>query len=87
MIDGVLYGTDGDESLNAADHGVAQVDGGYGDDLIIGSDRNDVLNGGHGEGRLEGGAGDDLLISRSDGREPQIAQDRWALVNEGGRRR
>ena len=75
VIDGVLYGTDQGETLEASDHGVAEVNGGYGDDLVLGSDRDDVLDGGHGEDRLEGGAGNDLLISRSDGREPQIAQD------------
>jgi hypothetical protein len=75
VIDGVLYGTDRDETLNAADYNVTKVHAGYGDDIVIGTDRDDVLAGGHGEDRLEGGAGDDLLVSYADGREPEIAQN------------
>ena len=74
VINGVLYGTEGNNILSAASHGVNQVQGDYGDDTILGSDGDDILDGGHGEDRLEGGAGDDLLISRADGREPRIAQ-------------
>ena len=69
-VDGRIYGTVGDDTLSGSD-----VDAGYGDDRVTGSDGNDRLDGGHGEDWLEGGPGDDLLISRSDGREPQIAQD------------
>ena len=69
-VEGRLYGTDADETLTGSD-----VDAGYGDDLVLGTAGNDRLDGGHGEDRLEGGEGDDLLISRSDGREPMIAQD------------
>ncbi|MEM7311906.1 MAG: LamG-like jellyroll fold domain-containing protein [Planctomycetota bacterium] len=75
VVDGVLHGTHGDDTLDAAAFGVTEIHAGYGDDLLIGTDFDDVLNGGHGEDRLEGGAGNDLLISRSDGREPQIAQN------------
>ncbi|WP_324293472.1 LamG-like jellyroll fold domain-containing protein, partial [Moorena producens] len=75
VIDGVLQGTDGNDVLDAGEHGVTEVHGGYGDDEVIGTSGNDVLNGGHGEDVLRGGDGDDLLVSRSDGREPVIAQD------------
>ena len=75
VIDGVLHGTNGnDGELEAALFGVNQVQGNYGDDSLRGTSGNDILDGGHGEDILRGGAGDDLLISRSDGREPQIAQ-------------
>ncbi len=70
IVPGRVYGTNDSESLSGND-----VHGGYGDDLVTGTAGNDRLDGGHGEDRLEGGDGDDLLISRSDGREPQIAQD------------
>ena len=70
QVAGRLVGTDLDEHLSGSD-----VDGGYGNDVIVGTDGNDRLDGGHGEDRLEGGAGDDLLVSRSDGREPPIAQN------------
>ena len=75
VIDDVLVGSDSDERLDAAEFGVQQVHGGYGNDLVIGTAGDDVLDGGHGEDVLEGGDGDDLLISRSDGREPVIAQE------------
>ena len=70
QISGRTYGTDANETLSGAD-----VDAGYGDDLVTGTAGNDRLDGGHGQDRLEGGDGDDLLISRADGREPLIAQD------------
>ena len=70
ISDGHIQGTDADEHIKGSD-----VHGGYGDDVIEGTNGDDVLDGGHGEDRLEGGAGNDLLISRSDGREPQIAQE------------
>ncbi|MEM6474303.1 MAG: LamG-like jellyroll fold domain-containing protein, partial [Planctomycetota bacterium] len=69
-IDGVLLGTDAGESLSGSN-----VNGSYGDDEIDGTSEDDVLDGGHGEDIIRGGEGDDLLISRSDAREPQIAQD------------
>ena len=75
VIDGVLYGTDNDETLDAGMYGVTEVHAGYGDDTVIGTSGNDRLDGGHGEDRLEGGDGDDLLVSYSDGREPVIAQN------------
>ena len=73
--DGLLYGTDDGELLEAGDHGVMDVYGGYGDDTIVGTSESDILQGGHGEDRLVGGDGDDFLISFADGREPVIAQD------------
>ena len=70
MIDGVLTGTDRGEGLTGQ-----FVNGGYGDDAIAGTLFDDILIGGHGEDILYGMEGDDLLISRSDGREPVLAQD------------
>ncbi|MEM8865696.1 MAG: LamG-like jellyroll fold domain-containing protein, partial [Planctomycetota bacterium] len=85
-IDGVLVGTDNGEQLAGS-----AVHGGYGDDEITGTDGADILDGGHGEDVIFGGAGDDLLISRSDGREPVIAQaytsadDPYGEVDPGSR--
>lgn len=70
QVEGRTYGTDADETISGTD-----VDASYGDDTVQGTSGNDRLDGGHGEDRLEGGDGDDLLVSRSDGREPVIAQD------------
>ncbi|MEP3045455.1 MAG: LamG-like jellyroll fold domain-containing protein [Roseibium sp.] len=78
-----LDGTDGADAIdgglgNDTINGGAGNDllqGGYGNDDLIGGNGNDVLDGGHGEDLLDGGAGDDLLISRSDGREGEIAYD------------
>ena len=69
FVGGTLMGTDADEELTGGN-----INGGYGDDLLIGTAGGDLLDGGHGEDRLEGGVGADVLTSRSDGREPQIAQ-------------
>ncbi len=63
MGDDVLQGGAGNDELR----------GGYGVDLLEGGDGDDVLEGGHGEDALYGGDGNDILISRSDAREPQIA--------------
>lgn len=73
-IDGVIVGTDRREWLIVAQYGVHALDGGYGDDYVLGSNDADRLAGGHGEDLVWGGAGDDVLVSRSDGREPVIAQ-------------
>ena len=70
VVNGRLLGTDNDETLTGA-----KVHGGYGDDMVNGTGGDDLLDGGHGEDRLFGGGGDDMLVSRSDGREPEIAQD------------
>ena len=70
VVNGRLLGTDNDETLTGA-----KVHGGYGDDMVNGTGGDDLLDGGHGEDRLFGGGGNDMLISRSDGREPEIAQD------------
>ena len=69
VIDGVLYGTDGDDQLLGS-----QVQAGYGNDTVTGTSGDDRLDGGYGEDRLEAGAGNDVLVSRSDGGEPVIAQ-------------
>ncbi len=70
VIEGLLVGTEDGEQLNGS-----LVDGSYGNDGIVGTSGSDVLSGGHGQDVVFGAAGDDLLISRSDGREPVIAQD------------
>ncbi len=69
-IDGVMVGTDNGETLA----GFRYVNGAYGDDVVIGTSKADTLDGGEGEDQIDGGDGDDLIISRSDGREPVIAQ-------------
>ena len=70
-----LYGTDKNEELSANDHGVNDIFGAYGDDKLVGTSKEDRINGGHGLDQLQGGAGNDVLLSRSDGREPRIAQE------------
>lgn len=69
-MDGVLYGTERGEMLMGSN-----ISGSYGDDYVQGTPGNDILDAGHGEDIVLGGAGDDLIISRSDGREPVIAQN------------
>ena len=75
VMDGWLFGTDSNDLLDAGLYLVDMVDGGYGDDIVVGSSLADFLDGGHGEDRLIGGDGDDFLYSTSDGREPVIAQN------------
>ncbi len=70
-----FYGTDDDDVIDAATEGVNDVHGNYGNDVITGTDEADVLDGGHGEDTVYGGGGNDIIYSRSDGREPIIAQD------------
>ena len=48
--------------------------GGYGNDVLNGGTGNDMLDGGDGIDIVMGGIGDDVIISRSDDREPEIAQ-------------
>ncbi|MDO9103744.1 MAG: calcium-binding protein [Methylovulum sp.] len=43
-------------------YGTAMLNGGAGDDTLIGSDGNDLLNGGSGNDSMRGGAGDDTYI-------------------------
>lgn len=74
LIEGVLVGThQGDVLVGDADR-TNRIEGSYGNDLIVGGPLADRIAGGHGEDIVRGGAGDDVLISRSDGREPVIAQ-------------
>ena len=74
-IDGVLVGTDRRDFLNGDLLGSTNLNGGYRNDELLGTDGDDRLDGGHGEDVVNGGKGNDLIISRSDGREPLIAQD------------
>lgn len=69
MLDG---GAGDDELIGGA--GEDNLKGGYGDDDLVGGDDSDVVDGGHGEDMVDGGAGDDVILSRSDDREPVIAQ-------------
>ncbi|MGF1455500.1 MAG: calcium-binding protein [Alphaproteobacteria bacterium] len=68
-----LDGGAGDDSLNGGD-GNDVLMGGYGDDAVNGESGNDTVQGGHGNDTVMGGDGNDLVLSRSDGREPLIAQ-------------
>ncbi|MEO1496527.1 MAG: LamG-like jellyroll fold domain-containing protein [Planctomycetota bacterium] len=70
VIDGVTYGTDNGEMLTGS-----HLLGEYGDDYLQGTLGDDYLEAGHGEDIVVGGDGDDLIVSRSDGREPVIAQN------------
>ena len=67
-----LKGEMGDDTLQGG-AGNDDLKGGYGVDLLQGGEGDDVLDGGHGEDALFGGDGNDILISRSDAREPFIA--------------
>ncbi len=76
-IDGPIYGTSGDETVNAPDGdgyvlysgssaspsgtGSDTLNGGSGADFLYGGDGDDTLNGGDGDDRLSGGAGTDTL--------------------------
>ncbi|MGB1018254.1 MAG: hypothetical protein ACPGVH_04235 [Chitinophagales bacterium] len=68
--EGLLQGSDADEKLNGSN-----IHGGYGNDVIIGTDENDILDGGYGEDSISAGAGNDLLISKSDGREARVGRE------------
>ncbi|MGF1454224.1 MAG: LamG-like jellyroll fold domain-containing protein [Alphaproteobacteria bacterium] len=82
VSDDVLDGAAGNDMVdgglgNDAVQGGAGNDlvlGGYGDDTVDGGTGNDTVIGGAGNDTVNGGAGNDLIISRSDGREPVIAQ-------------
>ena len=66
----VTYGSDGANgsvataTVDVASEGVT-IDGGAGDDLIIGTDLADVLAGGDDHDQIEGGAGLDILVGGS----------------------
>ena len=60
----ILVGGDGDDGLY----------GGYGSDRLSGGTGSDLLDGGHGRDVLDGGEGDDIILSKSDAREPVVAQ-------------
>lgn len=69
----LLDGGAGDDVLNGGT-GDDTLLGGYGDDVLNGNQDNDILEGGHGSDVLRGNEGNDIIISRSDDREPEIAQ-------------
>ena len=81
--DDSLSGETGNDKI-WGDAGNDTVSGGDGDDKLWGNAGNDVLEGGNGNDTIRGGMGADILdggedndrlISRSDAREPDIAQE------------
>ena len=63
METAVINGGDGDDTIDARDFiGQVSLNGGGGNDVLIGGVRNDELNGGDGNDTLVGGGGSDSLI-------------------------
>ena len=60
----MLFGQDGNDSINGA-QGNDTLIGGSGDDSLLGESGNDMLMGGPGTNTLDGGTGDDDLFSVS----------------------
>jgi Ca2+-binding RTX toxin-like protein len=61
----VISGTYGADRLDFSGvllDGITRIDGGGGNDIIIGSAGNDVISGGNGNDSLSGGDGDDLFL-------------------------
>jgi len=58
----------------AAGAGSDVIMGGYGADRIEGGAGSDLIDAGHGQDVVDAGAGDDIILSRSDAREPCVAQ-------------
>src|SRR5262249_62028398 len=58
----VVYGGAGNDVLDADGHFSAWLDGGSGNDVLLGGCGNDVLLGGTGNDLLRGGDGRDILI-------------------------
>jgi Ca2+-binding RTX toxin-like protein len=70
----VLTGGRGDDFLDVSAAGIrALLDGGAGDDVLIGSTEADALIGGEGDDTLYGNAGDDAL-SGGDGKDALFGQ-------------
>ena len=58
----VVFGLGGNDWISAVNLPVAvELDGGSGNDLLVGSQRGDMLRGGAGNDVITGGSGDDLL--------------------------
>ena len=58
-----LIGTDFDDSIYIFDGSIREVDGGAGNDRIIGSSGADILNGGTGMDEIAGFLGDDTITT------------------------
>ncbi|MDB5171471.1 MAG: hypothetical protein JWN51_244, partial [Phycisphaerales bacterium] len=63
-VPALLYGGDGNDTLNAG-AGNTLLDGGDGNDKLNGGAGNDLLIGGAGADTLSGGSGDDVLVAGS----------------------
>lgn len=61
LLSDVIFGLDGDDSINTGD-GLDRVEGGRGDDTIFGGGHDDHLNGGTGGDTIVGETGDDRII-------------------------
>jgi Ca2+-binding RTX toxin-like protein len=83
----VIHGLGGNDTIDASGLGAGhinlQIDGGTGDDIIIGSGGNDTIIGGTGNDFLRGGAGDDTFVwnpgDGSDTLEGQTGTDTLAF--------
>jgi Ca2+-binding RTX toxin-like protein len=69
-----LRGGDGDDTLTTGGVGLDNARGDAGDDVLIGSDLTDNLDGGPGRDRISAGGGDDVLDGDGDG-DSLIDQD------------
>jgi hypothetical protein len=59
----VIYGGDGNDSVNGSLLGADYIDGGAGNDVLYGNAGNDIILGRDGNDSVYGGAGDDLLYT------------------------
>jgi len=62
QFDSIIYGTNGNDFLNAAGSGSSHLIAEKGDDFVFGGSGNDSIEGGGGNDRLTGYGGDDTLI-------------------------
>lgn len=69
-------GTSGDDTIDGSTSTVRTVvDGGDGDDAIIGSDLNDIIDGGLGHDDLQGGDGDDVYVVQANTSHPLASEN------------
>jgi len=62
QFNSIIYGTNGNDFLNAAGSGSSHLIAEKGDDFVFGGSGNDSIEGGGGNDRLTGYGGDDTLI-------------------------
>ncbi|MSU60792.1 MAG: LEPR-XLL domain-containing protein [Pedosphaera sp.] len=81
-----LTGGDGDNTLDASAFttGTVKLDGGAGDDSLLGTSGADTLIGGAGDDNLAGGAGDDTYIFNADTSLFTTFGDGITELNSGG---